>query len=528
MIPDLHSHLPHAGPPSRDDRRLIHAPGAMAERVRAFDWATTPLGALDTWPAASLAALNLMLACRFPAVLLFGPEFLTTYNDQFVPLMTEKHPAGLGQPGAELFAEAREVLTQQWSRVLYGGESILQTNVCVPILRNGVLADIYWTYSHSPVYASDGGIQGILVVCHDVTEELMATRERDALSERLNHVLEATTGAIMMLDRQWRFTYVNPRAYNVITPVKEVLGKVCWDCFPGMVYAGSPFLEHYYRAMDEDVPAEFEAFYGEPLNVWVRVQVRPSPFGIVVFFRDITQERKATDTLIRTEKLAAVGRLAASIAHEINNPLEAVTNLLYLAQTSENTGETHSYLLTAEQELRVSAIANQTLRFHKQSSKPIAITCDELFASALSMYQTRLANAGIALEKRKGCTRPVTCFDGEIRQILSNLIGNAIDAMPSIGGRLLLRSRAGCDWKTMRPGIVFTVADSGSGIPPDVLERIFDPFFTTKGFNGTGLGLWVSQEIAQRHEGSLRVRSRRGCGTVFTLFLPFEPAIRAS
>ena len=525
MLTDPHSNLfDTTGSPGQD---LVHARSPMADLIRGFDWASTRLGGLETWSPAQVAALNLMLGCRFPTVLLFGPEFITTYNDEFLPLMADKHPAGLGRSGAEVFAEAREVLTQQWNRVLTSGETILQKNVCVPIVRNGVLDDIYWTYSYSPVYEQDGKILGILVVCHDVTEELKATRERDALAERLIQVLEATTDSVMMLDREWRFTYVNGRAYKAIAPVRDILGKVCWDCFPGMVYSGSPYVEHYYRAMDEHLPGEFEAFYPEPLNIWVRVQVRPAPTGIVIFFRDITEQRKANEALIKTEKLAAVGRLASSIAHEINNPLESVTNLLYLAQSSKTVEEAQTYLITAESELqRVSTIANQTLRFHKQASKAITITCDELLGSVLSMYQARIHNSNVQVEKNKKCPHPITCLDGEIRQVLLNLVGNAIDAMLPEGGRLLLRSRSGFDWKTMRPGMIITVADTGSGIAPEIVKHIFDPFFTTKGFNGTGLGLWVSQEIAQRHEGVLRVRSRENQGTVFTLFLPFEAAIR--
>ena len=344
---------------------------------------------------------------------------------------------------------------------------------------------------------------------------------------QLNRILEATTDSVMMLDRNWRFTYANAKAMATVHPVTEVLGRVAWEAFPGMVFEGSPYVEHYYRAMDEGIPGEFEAPYGDPINVIVRVQVRPSMDGIVVFFRDVTNQKKSADALIRTEKLAAVGRLAASIAHEINNPLEAVTNLLYLARGSENAAEVQGYLKTAEQELqRVSVIANQTLRFNKQATNPMPIACEDLIESVLPIYQGRLASSEVRVERRNKCACEVQCFDGEIRQVLSNLVGNAIDAMSPGGGRLLVRNRSTRDWDTGRPGVVFTVADTGSGIPPEALERIFDPFFTTKGFGGTGLGLWVSHEIAKRHHGSLRVRSSIGKGTVFTLFLPLEAALR--
>jgi signal transduction histidine kinase len=232
---------------------------------------------------------------------------------------------------------------------------------------------------------------------------------------------------------------------------------------------------------------------------------------------------------MQTEKLAAVGRLASSIAHEINNPLESVTNLLYLARETAWNPETREYLEVADRELRrVSVIANQTLRFHKQSSRPQWVSPDELIASTLSVYQGRLVNSNVDVEKRIHTAGTVLCFEGEIRQVLSNLIINAIDAMHPHGGRLLLRSREGTDWKTGRKGLILSVADTGSGMSLDTAARIFEPFFTTKEIGGTGLGLWVSHEIVERHGGALAVRSSQHpgrSGTVFTLFLPFQAVV---
>jgi len=250
----------------------------------------------------------------------------------------------------------------------------------------------------------------------------------------------------------------------------------------------------------------------------------------VLFFRDVTEQKKTAEALLLTEKLAAVGRLAASIAHETNNPLEAVTNLLFLARGSKDLSETQDYLDTAERELRrVSIITNQTLRFYKQNTSPREVRCEELFESVLSIYHGRLINSKVSLEKRKRATRAVECFDDEIRQVLNNLVGNSIDAMQSTGGHLFLRSREATDWKTNRRGLLLTVADTGNGISPRHLKKIFDAFYTTKGVSGTGLGLWVSQEIMQRHHGRLGVRSSQvqgRSGTVFQLFLPFEAAKR--
>ncbi|SNT32122.1 PAS domain S-box-containing protein [Granulicella rosea] len=240
---------------------------------------------------------------------------------------------------------------------------------------------------------------------------------------------------------------------------------------------------------------------------------------------DVTERHHAETALMQSEKLAAVGRLASSIAHEINNPLESVMNLLYLARLTAEDRDTRSYLDMADQELqRVAVIANQTLRFHKQSTRPVLSACEDLIGSVLTIYQGRLVNSSVRVEKRKRAQRPVLCFDGEIRQVLNNLFGNAIDAMPQ-GGRLLVRSRETTAWKSGERGLAITVADTGAGMSAATARRIFDPFFTTKGIGGTGLGLWVSQEIVARHRGSLRVRSRRapgGAGTVFILFLPFD------
>ncbi len=282
--------------------------------------------------------------------------------------------------------------------------------------------------------------------------------------------------------------------------------------------------------MDEHIPGEFESYYPEPLNIWVEVQARPAEDGIVLFFRDITEDKQRTEILLRTEKLAAVGRLAASISHEINNPLESVTNLLYLARQSGEITEIHEHMAVAERELkRVSVITAQTLRFYKQSSDPTAITCEDLIDGVLAIHHGRLLNSHVSVQRRLRVTRPIECFEGEIRQVLSNLIGNATDAIPSSGGRLLLRSREATNWRTGQRGIVITIADTGGGMSAEVQRRIFEAFYTTKGLLGTGLGLWVSQEIIARHDGALRVRSgeKEGrSGTVFTLFLPLKAVRR--
>ncbi len=207
-----------------------------------------------------------------------------------------------------------------------------------------------------------------------------------------------------------------------------------------------------------------------------------------------------------------------------------MTNLLYLARQANEVPEIHKHLGIAERELqRASVITAQTLRFYKQSNNPTATTAEELIDGVLAIHHGRLLNSQVGIKKCLRATKTIYCFEGETRQVFSNLIGNATDATPPSGGRLLIRSREATNWRTGQSGLIITVADSGSGMSAEVQKKIFEAFYTTKGLLGTGLGLWVCQEIIARHRGVLRVRSseqqgRRGM--VFTLFLPSKAAQR--
>jgi signal transduction histidine kinase len=246
--------------------------------------------------------------------------------------------------------------------------------------------------------------------------------------------------------------------------------------------------------------------------------------GIMVLGTDITEKRHSEKALLQSEKLAAVGRLASTIAHEINNPLESVTNLIYLALRSSDLKRTHEYLELAELELRrMASITRQTLSFNKQIAVPHEVNCEDLFNSVTGIYQSRFVNAGILVERRMRAQHSILCIGGEIRQVLNNLVSNAIDAMPH-GGRLLLRARDASHPLTGEPGIVLTIADTGTGIRPDRLRRIFEPFYTTKApGRGLGLGLDTAQRILQRHSGYIQVESRPG-STCFQVRLPLEQA----
>jgi signal transduction histidine kinase len=195
---------------------------------------------------------------------------------------------------------------------------------------------------------------------------------------------------------------------------------------------------------------------------------------------DITERKQAEAALIRSEKLAVAGRLAASIAHEINNPLEAVINLCYLAKMTAADQETRTYITMAEDELgRIAHITSQTLRFHRQQTAAVETDLGETVRSILSLYESGLVRAHVSVNFENEPTPPLVCFAGEMRQVLANMIANANDAMPN-GGVLRLRLRPSKDLRTGSPAVRITVADTGHGMSAETRKRIYEPFYTTR------------------------------------------------
>lgn len=234
----------------------------------------------------------------------------------------------------------------------------------------------------------------------------------------------------------------------------------------------------------------------------------------------------AQEALRRSEKLAVTGRLAASIAHEINNPLEAVINLLYLLRSEPMSETAQRYLEEADQELaRIAEITKHTLRFYREPNQALPVDLVAVMDSVLTLYHSRLVAADISVE-REVRTPPlyILTSPGELRQIIANLVGNAVDAMRR-GGCLRLRLSVETDRRDGMPKARLSIADTGHGIPAHILPTVFEPFITTKGETGTGLGLWVSDEIVKKNGWSMRVRSSTEhgrSGTVFSMLMPFS------
>jgi len=240
--------------------------------------------------------------------------------------------------------------------------------------------------------------------------------------------------------------------------------------------------------------------------------------------RDITAEIKSEEMLRTSDRLAAMGRVAGIIAHEINNPLAAITNIFFLLRNHPSVrGEARSLIAIAEKELeRVSQITRQTLSFYRESNKPVVVFVPEILDDVLDLQNRLIAGNKIKVRKRYSPAAPITGFPAELRQVFLNLVSNAIQAMPK-GGVLGVHVREATDWTNGRHGTMISIIDTGVGIKSQDAPYLFQPFFSTKSSNGTGLGLWISKGIIQKYEGRISFRTLRlssGCITCFRVFVP--------
>lgn len=345
-------------------------------------------------------------------------------------------------------------------------------------------------------------------------------------------VLDSAEEGIWGVGTDGNCTFVNRAALRMLGHTAEdFIGKNMHDIVHHHYPDGRPFpsqdwiVNSVFRRNQPFNNQVDHLFRKDGTLFWIELSAQPvfrsgTLRGAVVTFRDITQSRLAEEALRRSEKLAAVGQLASSIAHEINNPLESVTNLLYLMRTSDTLNDVKTYAMLAEQEVaRVANITTQTLRFHRQQTAAAAVQLHETIDAVLLLYAARFASRGIALKPRLTPTPPAMLFEGDIRQVLNNLVRNAFDAMPR-GGSLNIRLRPAICTHTGAPGLRITVADTGTGFLPAMRQYLFEPFHTSKEVIGTGLGLWISKGIIDKHHGRIHMRSAMGRGTVFTIWLP--------
>lgn len=356
---------------------------------------------------------------------------------------------------------------------------------------------------------------------------------------RLAAIVESSEDAILSKNLHGLITSWNAAATRLFGyQPEEILGKSILLLVPEELHPQEATILEDLRANKRITHLETQRLTKSGARIEVAMTVSPirDAVGRVIggstIARDITELKQRDQRLRISEKLAATGRLAATISHEINNPLEAVTNLIFLAKNEPSLPEkTQRLLQEADRELqRVVHIARHTLGFYRETSVPAKIDVPELLADVLEIYRRKMANKNLNAITRYGPHCELVGLPGEIRQVFSNLVANAIDASAA-GGTIILKAARSRNWKNGQGwGIRVSIADRGTGIPTPIRRRIFEPFYSTKQNLGTGLGLWVSKSLVEKAGGSMRVRSSvepGRSGAVFSVFLPCEPLDRA-
>jgi signal transduction histidine kinase len=302
-------------------------------------------------------------------------------------------------------------------------------------------------------------------------------------------------------------------------------GETCGPCIDG---SAAELLERVLgtsEALRQSGPERFRAEYSIGQRT-VQLSVEPvnsesDESGKVLVLTDVTDRKLAEYALRTAEKIAATGKMAHAIAHEINNPLEALTNLLYLARTSNHLESIQHFVAHASSEVeRIARITKQSLSFQRDTQHPLVLDVGELVEDVVGVYQKTATARRVKVVCHRRPTLAIRGFPGQLGQIFSNLVRNAAEAAPQ-GSEVVVRVRSIC--RGGREGTRVTIHDRGHGIPPEVRTQLFDPFFTTKELKGSGLGLWVSRNLVMKHNGTIRFRSstREGAsGTTFEVFLP--------
>jgi PAS domain S-box-containing protein len=644
-------------------KTLITGTSEMADRIRAHDWAATPLGPIEDWSETLVATVNLMLHSPFPTILSWGPEMVFLYNDSGIPTLMGKHPTALGGLYRDVFHEAWDLVSADLEGCFYRGETVVRDNMFIPIFLNGVLEDHYWSYSLIPVH-ENGRIAGVYDAYRNTTEIVMGARRLRESETRLKLATEVAKLGVFLWDTvEDRAIWENDRMYEIFGRTREegpvngtafmnevvhpdyrqvfrqamestlqngepfqfegmiylpdktlrwievcgqlqpkmhgsagqILGTVrdisdvrrgeealrdsskrlgelaaivessddvilskdlngiitSWNAAATRVFGyaaeemvGASILklipEHLHS--DEKIIIEsiragkrvehFETVRltksGQLIDVSLTVSPVRDELGKVIgaskILRDISGRRRIEQSLLQAEKIAATGRMAATIAHEINNPLEAVMNLLYLLRPMITDPVGINYLSSAEDELsRVSHIAKQTLGYYREHASASKASLTEIALHAITIYEPRCKAAGIEIRTSLDSSSKIVLRRGEMMQVISNLIANSIYAMPT-GGVLSISVE---DAEGSPDGIVLTVQDEGVGIAAEHLPKVFDAFFTTRNTVGTGIGLFVAKQFVEGHGGEIGIESSKDAenhGTTVRVFLPMFTA----
>jgi PAS domain S-box-containing protein len=365
--------------------------------------------------------------------------------------------------------------------------------------------------------------------------EVAERQQAEKATRMLAAIVESCDDAIVSKDLNGIVTSWNPSAERMFGyQAEEIIGKPINLIIPEELQPDEDMILGKIRRGERIEHFETVRVTKSGKRIDVSLTISPlkdetgGVIGAAKVARDITERKRTDEALRRAERLAAAGQLAATIAHEINNPMQSLTNLLSLISYKTSLDEnTHQLVSMADSELsRMSHITRQMLSFYRQSSVPVAVNIGEVMEEVLELFVMRMRSNRIRLKRKYDFSGEIQGFAPEIRQVFVNLLNNAVEAVGQ-GGQIQVHITRSKDWRTEAQGVRVMVADNGPGIPRELRSRIFEPFFTTKVEKGTGLGLWVVRGIVAKHGGSIRMRSSTRPGRTGTLFSVFLPALAA-
>jgi signal transduction histidine kinase len=554
--------------------------GEMGALCRSLDWAATPLGPVEGWPAELRTIVRTTLESPFPINLWCGPALVLIYNDAYRRVLGGKHPQALGRPGAEVWAEIWPAVGPMFERIRAGGPPVYAEDAPFVVARAdgraGELEDAWFTFSLSGVRDDTGAIVAYLNIVSETTRRLRAERAanaeraaaeaaqaqlaaqaeelRTATEElaahgaaaeyerrRVEAVLGSISDAFFALDGAWRFTYVNDRAEQVLARRRgEILGRSLWEAFPEAV--GTTFDHEYHRALEMRTPVVFEAFY-PPLDTWFEVRAYPGAEGLSVYFQDVSERMRAEAERGRLladaqraraeaeEANRAKSQFLTTMSHELRTPLNAIggyADLLLLGvrgALTEPQREDVERMRRSGQHLL--ALINDILNFAKLEAGQVEFHLQAVEIAALldgleDLIRPQVDAKGLRYIHGTCARQLVVRADPEkVRQVLINLLANAVK-FTDAGGEVELS----CEAAPAGGPVLVHVRDTGRGIAESQLRRVFDPFvqvdrhLTPTSQQGVGLGLAISRDLALGMGGELTARSEPGVGSTFTLTLP--------
>jgi PAS domain S-box-containing protein len=391
-----------------------------------------------------------------------------------------------------------------------------------------------WILDHGvPRYSDTGLFLGFIGSCidiTDVTEIKQAWDTQQNISKRLGElaaIVESSDEVIVSKNLDGIVTSWNAAASRVFGyTADEMIGQSILTLIPEELHhEETTFIEKMKSGQRiEQFETRRITKSGQMLDVSLTLSPVRDTQGKVIgaskILRDISMAKRLEQSFLQAEKLAATGRMAATLAHEINNPLEAVVNLLYLLRPTVSGEEGRAYLASAESELqRVSHIAKQTLGYYREGASAIPISLNDIVQYAVTIYEPRCQASGIRVVQSLTSARKILLRRGEMLQVISNLLANSIYAL-SAGGTIWIDVR---DSETEPRGVALSVRDNGEGIGLEALPRVFDAFFTTRATIGTGIGLFIAKQLVERHGGRISIESSKDArehGTNVHVFLP--------